>query len=92
MILVSFCSLLESMQNNHKKQNKQISVIEKGLELDGDFWNKFLQLLNNTEGLSQLLDVSKDKVSTWHEKISQAMKEKNKISEEEPINKNNKLM
>ena len=52
--------------------NKSIAVIEKGMELDEKFWDNFLQILNNTDGLAQLLDISSSKISTWHEKIKDA--------------------
>jgi len=93
LILVSFCSLLENMRREPLGlNNKSIAVIEKGMELDEKFWDNFLQILNNTDGLSQLLDISSSKVSTWHEKIKDAIKERDELNKNKPVGKNNKLI
>ena len=73
-------------------RNKSISVIEKGMEFDENFWNHFIQLLNNPEGLSQLLDVPTNKIATWHEKIKDTIKEKEDLDKNKPVGKNNKLI
>ena len=93
MILVSFCSLLENMKKQPVSlQNKSITAIEKGMELDENFWNNFIQLLNAPENLSQLLDVPVNKISTWHQKIQDAMKETENINKNQPVGKNKKLL
>lgn len=93
MILVSFCSLLENMKKQPVSlQNKSITAIEKGMELDENFWNNFVQLLNAPENLSQLLDVPVNKISTWHQKISDAIKATENINKNQPVGKNKKLL
>lgn len=72
--------------------NKSIAVIEKGMELDEKFWDNFLEILNNTDGLAQLLDISSSKISTWHEKIKDAIKERDELNKNKPVGKNNKLI
>jgi len=93
LILVSFCSLLENMKKQPVSlHNKSITAIEKGMELDENFWNNFIQLLNAPENLSQLLDVPVNKISTWHQKIQDAMKETENINKNQPVGKNKKLL
>jgi hypothetical protein len=62
------------------------------MELDEKFWDNFLQILNNTDGLAQLLDISSSKISTWHEKIKDAIKERDELNKNKPVGKNNKLI
>ena len=37
--------------------------------IDERFWSNFIELLNNSEGLSALLDVPVDEISTWRKKV-----------------------
>jgi len=57
------------------KDKKDHNVILTGLNVDENFWNNFLLVINNSQGLSDLLGVSKNKISTWNKKIRDALKE-----------------
>ena len=48
--MVSFCTLWENMENNSISKNdisdKAISVVKTGLQVDEDFWENFLRIMN----------------------------------------------
>lgn len=55
------------------KEKKDSNIIITGLNVDENFWNNFLLVLNNGQGLSDLLGVSKSKILTWNKKIKEAL-------------------
>lgn len=77
--MVSFCKLWENMDRLSIMENEisdnVISVIKTGMNVDEEFWDKFLQVINNKSGLSELLDVSPEKINKWHNKIKNAVKQ-----------------
>ena len=79
--MVSFCTLWENMENNSISKNdisdKAISVVKTGLQVDEYFWENFLRVMNNSSGLSELLDVPSEKIAKWHSRIKDALKEIN---------------
>ena len=92
--MVSFCTLWENMENNSISQNDisdtAISVVKTGLQVDEDFWENFLRIMNNSSGLSELLDVPSEKIAQWHSRIKDALKEIN--DEIDDVGKNKKLI
>lgn len=92
MILVSFCSILENMRKGINSDDRSASAIETGMGIDEDFWEKFLRLLNNSDGLSDLLDIPQSKIATWHQKIKAAKKKRDEDLESKPLGKNKKLI
>lgn len=92
MIIVSFCSILESMSKRHRDGDASISAIETGIGIDEEFWDKFLRLLNNSDSLSELLDVPSTKISCWHERVRSALKRREEAIKDKPVKKNNKII
>ena len=91
--MVSFCKLMENMErNSREEEDKAALTIEKGLEADGDFWEKFKGMLHNTSGLSSLLGVSEDKIATWHKKIQEAEDRNNAKKNKIEVCKNKKII
>lgn len=90
---MSFQKLWEKIEKNksYHEQNDGIKSIRNGIGIKKEFWNDFMLLLNDPESLSDLLDVSLEKISTWREKIKEAIK---KVEEEdkEPITKERKTL
>jgi hypothetical protein len=72
------------------EEKEKHNIIETGKNINENFWDDFLLVLNNSSGLSALLGVPKSKVSTWSKKIKEALKE----SEEKKTNlsKKNKII
>lgn len=92
MIMVSFCSILESMSKRHSEVDRAVSAIETGIGIDEEFWDKFLRLLNNSDSLSELLDVPTTTISKWHDRIKSAMEKREAGKAEKPTGKNKKLI
>jgi hypothetical protein len=92
--MVSFCTLWENMENNSISKNdisdKAISVVKTGLQVDENFWENFLRVMNNSSGLSELLDVPSEKITKWHSRIKDALKKIN--DESDDVGKNKKLI
>lgn len=65
---------MENFQNYIEKKEKN-KIIEIGYNINNNFWRDFLSLLNSGDGLSDLLDVPKTKISSWHKKIKDGLKE-----------------
>lgn len=73
---VSFSKLWEHMQENlaeSKENSKALDAIRTGIGVREDFWSDFLLVINNSEALSELLDVPSTKISSWHSKINDAL-------------------
>jgi hypothetical protein len=84
--MVSFAQLLEQLQKEKSEsplmgsgeENGQImAVLKAGNDLHNEketsFWDEFISLCSNAEGLSQLLGVSKEKVNSWPSKIKEGI-------------------
>lgn len=56
--------------------DKVLDVVRKGMGLtkDGDFWEMFLSLCGDSEGMAALLGTSRDKVTGMGGKIRKMMK------------------
>ncbi len=51
-----------------------VNAIFTGLNVSEDFWDNFILVCNNTDGLSQLLGVSAEKIASWPIKIQEYLK------------------
>ena len=91
---MSFRKLWEDIQleKQNVKEDKSTSVIRSGIGIREDFWEDFLSIINNSEGLSELLDVPVGKISTWREKISSALEKVKRIDGKEQPKDNKKLL
>lgn len=95
---MSFRKLWENM--NSDKGNRQpqevdesaLTAIKSGIGVNETFWSDFIQVLNNSEGLSVLLDVPIDEISTWRKKIENAIDAIEARDGELSIKKNKKIM
>lgn len=76
---MSFQKLWENM-NNSESPNKGDSAIRTGIGVREDFWNDFLLVINNSSGLSELLDIPVTKIFSWRERIKEAL---NRVQEED---------
>lgn len=75
--------------------NEKNSIISKGNNLDPNFWNNFQSIINNVDELSDLLDVPRHKILSWHKKIKEAMennKEKEKINYKKRVIKTGRII
>lgn len=54
----------------------QEKIIRKGLNIrkESDFWDDFIQICNDSNALSKLLNVPKEKITSWAGRINSAIK------------------
>jgi len=81
------------MKHSSRNENDvHLDTIERGFGIDQKFWENFLQILHDSKGLSELLDVPERKVKDWHSRILEAVDRREKQLQNQPIKKNNKLI
>lgn len=52
-------------------EEKALRIVQKGMNLgEGDFWDDFLSLCGNTDGMSSLLGVPREKITGLSERIN----------------------
>lgn len=76
----SFQRLMENMDaaKAHHGANvdtESMQAIRTGINIRDDFWDDFLQVINNSSALSNLLDVPVSTISGWHAKVKHALEE-----------------
>ena len=90
----SFLDLLERMQDDDAPplddsgiESKAMQVIRVGNNLrskgDGSFWDDFIRVIGNSEGIAELLGVSSDIVSRWGPKVQEAMQKVERADQNE---------
>lgn len=81
---VSFAQLWEIIDKQQSsplmgsgEDDKHLTVVRTGQEMHKEgqvpFWDEFISLCSDAEGLSQLLGISKEKVSSWPPRIQEAL-------------------
>jgi hypothetical protein len=94
---MNFLKLWENM-NASKEGNQSeinpdaISAIRTGMGVNETFWEDFIQVLNNSEGLSALLDIDIEEIATWRKKIEDVLSVVKEDDGEQDIGKNKKLV
>jgi hypothetical protein len=84
-------SLLES--EDSRNDEKCIAAIRAGLKIDEEFWDEFLRLCNNTEVLSHLFEIPKERMSKWPSRVRKYLELTKKIDgDEQAMNKKAKLI
>ena len=82
--MVSFGELWESMDKSGTsplmssgEDGQTLSIVRSGKDLrkedEGSFWDDFISLCSNVQGMSDLLDVAPEKIRTWPNKIQDAL-------------------
>ncbi len=94
--MANFCNLFENMDYNKKLREEQTDrkateAIQKGLELDEDFWRNFLILVNNSDAFGALLNVKEEKVADWRRRVTKYLT-KFYEKEDSDISKKNKFI
>jgi hypothetical protein len=82
--MVSFCQLWEQLDKevvgsplmDSGLETKAVQAVRAGKNLRGEdgpsFWDDFIQLCANSDGLAELLGVRREQVTTWPKKIRDA--------------------
>lgn len=75
------------------EESTAMRVIRTGLGFDGDFWENFKSICNDAEGLSELLEIPKEKITGWASKIDELIeKVQSKDSEAESGDKKSEMI
>lgn len=71
----------------------QEKIIRKGLNIrkEGDFWDDFIQLCNDAGSLSKLLNIPKEKITSWSGKIRSMIQDVKK-KDAETVSSHKKLI
>ena len=71
---ISFFQLMEVMKESEQHStDKSVEAVRAGMNIRPDFWDDFIQLCGNSDGLSELLDIPRHKISAWSSKIMAAL-------------------
>ncbi len=81
---MTFLEAWESVRKlKESADDAAISAIFSGINVAEDFWDNFILVCNNKDGLSALLNVPPEKITTWPSLIQKALEEsKNKSNPE----------
>lgn len=83
--MVSFWKLMQTMKEDEEaalldsgEESKAMRVVRTGIGLRnnkdcGNFWDDFISVCNDGEGLSELLEVPADKISNWASRVKEMM-------------------
>lgn len=83
---------MEKSFKNYVEKKENNNIIETGYNISDNFWEDFILILNNNKGLSDLLGVSRSKISTWNKKINEALKDYKNNKKELTVNKKHKII
>lgn len=71
---MTFLEAWENIRSIKEQENDAaIDVIFTGLNVADDFWDNFILVCNNKDGLAALLNVSPEKVISWPPAIQEAL-------------------
>jgi hypothetical protein len=70
--MLSFRQFRESAEKDDKKATE---VVRKGMDLGDDFWDDFLSLCGNAEGMADLLGAPREKVTALGGRVRGIMSE-----------------
>jgi hypothetical protein len=84
MTFLEAWELSRSIKESHN--DAAIGAIFTGINVAEDFWDNFILVCNNKEGLAALLNISPEKVASWppaiQKHLEQAKSQKNPESKE----------
>jgi|OpeIllAssembly_1097287.scaffolds.fasta_scaffold613515_2 hypothetical protein len=75
------------------EESSAMRVIRTGLSFDGDFWENFKSICNDSDGLADLLEIPKVKITGWASKIDELIeKVQSKDGDAEASNKKSEMI
>jgi len=69
------------------EDSKAMELIRVGINLDPNFWDHFMKISNNPEGLADLLNISTSDISNWSSRVGDALAKVKKTDGEDRRNK-----
>lgn len=55
------------------QSDRAVEVVRAGLNIGDDFWDNFIQVIGNPDGVADLLDIPKEKVTGWAPRIQKVI-------------------
>lgn len=76
---ISFATLVEQLNKGDilmtsGEESKAMQAVRAGNNLSPDFWNQFMSLCSNADGLSELFNINKDRVLAMPTRIKENLK------------------
>jgi hypothetical protein len=75
--MVSFLQLWENMSDDREQHahadTKAMRAIRTGINTREDFWDNFITVTNNADGLADLLGVREDQVRSWGARVKDSL-------------------
>jgi len=102
--MVSFAELWEQIEKNKGasplmtsgEDGRALNIVRLGKDMRDEnqvsFWDEFISLCGNSDGLSELLGVSREKISSWPSKIKEILDKIEQITTENPTNREDKKL
>lgn len=102
--MVSFWKLLQTIQEEEDaalldsgEESKAIRVVRTGASLRnnkdcGSFWDDFISVCNDAEGLSELLDVPPEKIGNWASRVKEMLEKVDSADDQEAGGKKAKVV
>ena len=102
--MVSFAELWEQIEKNKGasplmtsgEDGRALNIVRLGKDMRDEnqvsFWDEFISLCGNSDGLSELLGVSREKISSWPSKIKEILDKIEQITTENPKNREDKKL
>lgn len=93
--MLSFAQLWENMEQETADKGRESAathVIRAGMNISPDFWDNFMSLLGDSDGVAELFDVPKEKVIRWSTSIKDALSNVNTSDDEESKGKKNEML
>lgn len=100
--MITFARLWEQIEKEKgrsplmdgEEDGPTMAVLKAGRDLHKEkqtpFWDEFISLCNNSEGLSNLLGISREKIQSWPSRIKNGLSKLESHTSESPYEKENK--
>jgi hypothetical protein len=100
--MVSFAELWEQIEKNKGasplmtsgEDGRALNVVRLGKDMrdedQGSFWDDFISLCGNSDGLSELFGVSREKIASWPAKIQEMLDKLEQHNAESPTEREDK--
>lgn len=69
------------------EDSQAMELIRVGMGLDPNFWDNFMKICNNPEGLADLLNISTSDITNWSARVRDALAKVEKSDDEDKRNK-----
>jgi hypothetical protein len=73
------------------EEGRALSVIRTGLDMHDEgetsFWDEFISLCGNSDGMAELLGIGRDKITSWPSRVREMLEKAQRANSEDPSQK-----